>query len=104
MGKRSDFKRIERDSYNTPEAAVTPLLRWLDERPQFIEPCCGEGCLIGHLTAAGHVCVGSFDLPVDARRRALRHQPSLLGPAGPPALPVENLSDQAPAWLLLSAD
>jgi len=40
MGKRSDFERVERDFYPTPEAAVLPLLPHLpDSYFTFIEPC-----------------------------------------------------------------
>ena len=27
-------------------------------RTRFVEPCAGDGVLVGHLTAAGHICVG----------------------------------------------
>jgi hypothetical protein len=67
MGKRSAFPRIERDAYNTPAVAATPLLDCLKPRTPFLEPCCGCGFLAWHLERAGHVCVGAFDLPHDAR-------------------------------------
>jgi hypothetical protein len=41
MGKRSDFRRVERDAYNTPLSAVLPLLQALPAGTRFIEPCCG---------------------------------------------------------------
>ena len=50
MGKRSDFERVERDFYPTPEAAVLPLLPHLpDSYFTFIEPCAGDGRLTKHL-------------------------------------------------------
>jgi hypothetical protein len=67
MGKRSDFPRLPQDSYDTPESAVAPLLDHLGRSIRFIEPCVGNGYLIGHLKRAGHVCVGAYDLPDDAR-------------------------------------
>jgi hypothetical protein len=41
MGKRSNFRRLERDAYNTPAEAVMPLLDHLKPRTKFIEPCAG---------------------------------------------------------------
>lgn len=65
MGKRSDFARRPQDTYDTPAAAVEPLLPFLqhwDGRRKFIEPCAGSGQLIRHLQAAGHQCVGASDI------------------------------------------
>jgi hypothetical protein len=67
MGKRSDFPRLPQDQYDTPAAAVGPLLEHLAPCTRFIEPCAGAGCLVGHLKRAGHVLVGAYDLPNDAR-------------------------------------
>jgi len=50
MGKRSDFERIERDFYETPESAVLPLIPHLPSSPfVFAEPCAGGGALIDHI-------------------------------------------------------
>ena len=49
MGKRSDFDRVPRDFYPTPEAAVWPLLPHLPHHFTYWEPCAGDGALIGHL-------------------------------------------------------
>jgi len=50
MGKRSDFERVARDYYPTPEEAVKPLI---DHLPQegfsFVEPCAGDGRLVDHI-------------------------------------------------------
>lgn len=62
MGKRSDFKRIERDFYPTPEAAVLPLLPHLEEETRFDEPCAGDGQLVRHLQEAGHICEQASDI------------------------------------------
>ena len=51
MGKRSDFKRIPRDFYPTPLAAVYPLLPHLPSKGRYIEPCVGDGALVRHLQA-----------------------------------------------------
>ena len=62
MGKRSSFKRVERDYYPTPEAAVLPLLPHLDPETCFIEPCAGDGRLVRHLEKRGHTCVDAYDI------------------------------------------
>lgn len=62
MGKRSDFKRVERDFYPTPIEAVKPLLDHLTPSEGFVEPCAGNGDLINHLEGAGHVCTYSSDI------------------------------------------
>lgn len=49
MGKRSDFDRVPRDYYPTPLAAVEPLIPHLPYSFDYVEPCAGDGRLIGHL-------------------------------------------------------
>lgn len=50
MGKRSSFDRAERDYYQTPSAAVVPLIPFLPTgRFSFAEPCAGDGRLIKHI-------------------------------------------------------
>ena len=51
MGKRSDFKRVERDFYPTPLAAVLPLLPHLPDEFSYWEPCAGDGALVEHLAS-----------------------------------------------------
>lgn len=111
MAKRSDgtFVRRVNDAYATPAAAVRPLLPFLHTKTQFIEPCIGEGHLVRHLQAAGHVCVGGADIEFDARTAIyntfafdcfISNPPwsrDLLHPI------IENLSEQAPTWLLFDA-
>jgi hypothetical protein len=62
MGKRSDFERIPRDKYPTPEAAVRPLLPHLDYGTTFVEPCAGDGRLVRHLEKHGLSCLYMFDI------------------------------------------
>lgn len=53
MGKRSNFERVERDFYPTPEEAVVPLIPYLTNKPgvlSFVEPCAGDGALWKHIT------------------------------------------------------
>lgn len=51
MGKRSDFERVERDLYLTPQAAVKPLIPFLPNTLfTYSEPCAGDGRLIQHIT------------------------------------------------------
>lgn len=62
MGKRSTFKRNERDLYRTPYKAAVPLFNHL---PQFggayYEPCAADGLLISHFDGF-MVCVGASDI------------------------------------------
>ena len=58
MEKRSSPERRPQDTYPTPAAALEPLLLYLRPETHFIEPCAGDGCLVGHLKRAGHVLVG----------------------------------------------
>jgi hypothetical protein len=110
MGKRSLFPRIPQDAYPTPAEAIAPLLPHLAPNTRFIEPCCGDGHLVGHLKRAGHVLVGAYDLPDDARVKRydgledgavfITNSPwrrDVLHPI------IVNLSDQAPTWLLIDA-
>lgn len=63
MGKRSDgFKRVARDLYPTPKAAVEPLLPHLEPRTRFVEPCAGDGLLVSYLEDAGHECRYACDI------------------------------------------
>jgi hypothetical protein len=101
---------LPQDAYTTPARAVAPLLTQLPPRTAFVEPCAGEGRLIAHLTAAGHILAGSYDLPHDARIKRYRLEPLDVFITNPPwdrpvlhAI-IENLSNQAPSWLLIDFD
>jgi hypothetical protein len=110
MGKRSDFPRIPQDSYATPIAAAAPLIDRLPAGTRFIEPCAGEGRLIEHLTGAGHVLVGRFDLPIDATLARYDTEGAGAFITNPPWRRdvlhplIVNLSNQLPTWLLLDSD
>ena len=62
MGKRSNFERVERDFYPTPESAVLPLLPHLQSGVRFVEPCAGDGSLVRHLEEHGHECSHACDI------------------------------------------
>lgn len=116
MGKRSDFERMERDFYPTPRSAVLPLLPHLSAGTRFVEPCAGNGALIDHLVAEGHVCARAWDIEpqrddidrYDALTRIVGNVDCFI--TNPPwrrdvlhAL-IVHLSDQHPTWLLFDAD
>ena len=116
MGKRSSFERIPRDFYPTPAEAVLPLLPHLRPGTIFCEPCAGDGALVRHLEAAGHICGAAMDIEpqhpdiaiFDARNPFavdadchITNPPwdrSILHPI------IENLSRHKPTWLLFDAD
>jgi hypothetical protein len=114
--KRDDgaYERREKDLYETPLETAEPLLPWLVSGTRFIEPCAGPGKLIGHLVAAGHICVGRSDIERDARVTRYDVAPGTIFITNPPGWgrgtvdvmhPIlVNLSNQAPAWLLMSSD
>lgn len=116
MGKRSDFERMPRDFYPTPREAVVPLLAHLSPATRFAEPCAGDGALVDHLTAAGHLCQHASD--IEPRRKGIIQADALSGLwagfetfiTNPPwdrrvLHPlIERLSDCAPTWLLFDAD
>ncbi len=115
MGKRSAFERKPRDFYPTPLEAVLPLLPHLKCRTSFDEPCCGDGALIRHLEANGHICKGSSDISpqISASVADARTITECLGDmfiTNPPwdrsvLHPIiMNLSSIAPTWLLIDAD
>lgn len=119
MGKRSDFKRVERDYYKTPRAAVLPLLPHLIGDETFVEPCAGDGQLVNILWREGLECVGASDIKPDAAgvieidattfKGFADCKPNLII-TNPPwnrkilHPMIENLSGQAPTWLLFDAD
>ncbi|MGN6063824.1 hypothetical protein [Brevundimonas diminuta] len=116
MGKRSSFERAPRDFYPTPAEAVAPLLAHLRPGTVFAEPCAGNGALVDHLTAAGHVCAWASDIEPqrddvhenDALTCGLGHAECFItnSPWRRDILHaiIVNLSDKAPTWLLLDSD
>jgi hypothetical protein len=120
MGKRSTFKRNERDYYPTPGSAIDPLLPFLRSLPMFksfIEPCAGDGRLAKYIEQntlitcklkidiepmSGDVLLGNaltYEFPHTDLfitnppwDRDILHQL------------IIRLAQQAPTWLLLDAD
>jgi len=66
MGKRSDFERLPRDYYITPQAAAKPLLDYMDKHEpkgiEYCEPCAGDGTLVKWLSANHYICKAMFDI------------------------------------------
>jgi hypothetical protein len=116
MGKRSDFERVPRDFYPTPESAVLPLLPHLSDKTYYIEPCAGDAALLTPLMRAGHACIGMFDIEspltavkyADARTHEYDWAECFI--TNPPWARdvlhpiILNLSRQLPTWLLFDAD
>lgn len=116
MGKRSNFERVARDFYPTPEAAVLPLLPHLRPNTIFEEPCAGDGALKDILNRHGHDCRFSSDIEpqredivksdfIDLWQTTcecfITNPPwdrKILHPL------ITHLSDIAPTWLLFDAD
>ena len=49
MGKRSNFEKLPRDYYPTPEEAFKPIANEFLEGLIYCEPCAGDGRLIAHI-------------------------------------------------------
>lgn len=117
MGKRSSFRRIERDYYPTPGKAIDPLLPHLPETTSFVEPCAGDGRMMIYLSNAGHLCVDAWDIEPQHKLVSQRDATtakdnsqaeffitnppwdrSILHPL------IGNLATQKPTWLLFDAD
>ncbi len=120
MGKRSDFKRRERDFYPTPYEAVGPLLPHLETKTHYHEPCSGTGELVKHLRQYEHrgystdieahytvaeVC-SVYSIAHCAGDCFITNPPwPAIGQHGEPTVSMAlHLSNIAPTWFLLSAD
>jgi hypothetical protein len=116
MGKRSDFPRRKADDYATPHKGVTPLIPHLRAEGivTYIEPCCGAGDLVCHLSCYGFLCAFAGDLKRGGFD-ALTCDPNLFQGAdaivtNPPWTRailhpmIERFSDILPTWLLFDAD
>lgn len=111
MGKRSDFKRIEKDFYCTVDPrAVQALLPFLEPGTRFAEPCCGEMHLIHALASHGHVCTHWSDIShgVDALGLFKEYDPIITNPPwSRPTLHkmIPHFINISPyCWLLFDAD
>lgn len=116
MGKRSEFKRVARDAYDTPPGVVVPLIPFLRHGAMFSEPCAGNGSLIRALHVHGFQCQDAMD--IEPRDWEIRRGDALADDLGHPEQfitnspwhrkilhpLIERLSDIAPAWLLFDAD
>jgi hypothetical protein len=109
MGKRSNFERRKNDFYPTPYEAVLPLLQSLRTGTHYIEPCVGADDLCNHLSVHSHVCVASYDLPIDAtteRYDVTRADCFITNPPWTRQIlhpMIDNLRQQLPTWLLFDA-
>jgi len=119
MGKRSTFDKIERNFYPTPYSAVEPLLPYLWQNTHFVEPCAGDGRLVGHLEKNGHVCTFKSDIEPQAagidKLSIFDLTPEMVGDSTVITNPpweryilhkiINHLrAIGAPAWLLFDAD
>jgi hypothetical protein len=117
MGKRSNFARIERDFYPTPREAAVPLVPHLAGECEYIEPCAGDGSLIGWLNISTDLfCTYASD--IEPMGEAIETRDALAGGWGPylyitnppwdrkilhPL--IERLTENGGrAWLLFDAD
>jgi hypothetical protein len=107
MTKRAygKFARSPADDYATPRSALEPLLPFLDKAVPIIEPCPGDGRLHSLLERAGFIVTShardARDEQYPDPRIFVTNPPwsrELLHPI------IENLSNQAPTWLLFDAD
>lgn len=76
MGKRSDFDKLPKDQYLTPDAAISPLLPFLPRGGFFFaEPCAGDGRMLDFLEKNTHGrCSLASDIdPALARETANTH-------------------------------
>ncbi|MGL4635423.1 MAG: hypothetical protein ACRCWF_05530 [Beijerinckiaceae bacterium] len=114
MGKRSHFERLPRDFYPTPIEAVLPLLSHLGPCVHFSEPCAGNGALVDHLEAHGHLCVWQSDIEpqrsmMAADALSLKYVNGIII-TNPPwdrkilHPMIRCFAEQRPTWLLFDAD
>ena len=119
MGKRSNFKRVERDFYPTPFEAVEPLINHLPKRFTFAEPCAGNGALVGHLEWYRGTCMWASDIapqhkgipPEDYKDvkedQLLESEFVITNPPWNRGILhplIEHFAPQRPTWLLFDAD
>jgi hypothetical protein len=120
LGKRSAFKRVEKDFYRTIDwRAVASLQPFLNPRTRYAEPCWGFGDLESWLQIKGHECVFRSDvMPYYTdilQKDALELTSDDLSTAecvitNPPWSRnilhpmIEHLSQLKPTWLLFDSD
>ena len=123
MGKRSTFKRRERDFYPTPKSAVRPLMGHLPPTFSYWEPCAGNGALAQHIEdlAEGDITayltdiepqadfIKQFDVfDIEAIFNGIDYfitNPPWPQKQGQPTTAIiDRLSFMRPTWMLLSSD
>lgn len=113
MGKRSDFERRKNDAYQTPAAAVLPLLGYLRGIHTFAEPCVGEGKLRSALEGHGLSCTfaddieNGFDAIVDLKSVDAKFDAIITNPPWTRQILHQMIVEFqfiAPTWLLFDAD
>lgn len=117
MGKRSEFAKLTKDQYMTIDPIASKVLdQHLVNRLRFYEPCVGEGHLVKQLENFGHTCIGYSDIDPkfteiikDASTIKITHDIDAIITNPPWSRKIlhsiiENLSIQAPTWLLFDAD
>jgi hypothetical protein len=112
MGKRSDFKRVERDYYRTWDPrAVAPLLPHLPETFTAWEPCAGDGSLV-KLIGRGDWVMSDLDpqadniAPVDAMQTRSLVEFIITNPPWTRTIlhpMIDHFRQIAPTWLLFDA-
>lgn len=116
MGRRSEFKRVERDYYRSIDPRIGHALApHLSPGVRYVEPCAGAGDLIAQLRPFA-TCVGAYDIAPQTEGIARADMFDLtigdadMWIANPPwARPIlhrliVHLSDQAPLWALFDAN
>ena len=111
MGKRSNFTRREADFYQTPRAAVVPLIPHLRGIRSFAEPCAGDGALVRHLESFSLRCVYAGDISRGQDALALDHYGAADAIITNPPYTRElmhrliaHFQAIAPTWLLIDFD
>jgi len=126
LGKRSDYERKPRDYYQTPLAAVQPLIPHLPAEFTFAEPCAGDGRLIDHIEILNTNAVCSWASDIEPQGADIETLDALdlseehLGDCdliitNPPWIRnkpsgyllhelIKTFSDLRPTWLLFDAD
>jgi len=120
IGKRSSFKRVEKDLYRTIDwRAVASLSPFLNPGTKYAEPCWGYGDLESWLSFKGHECVYRSDIQPHyndiLQKDALELNSDDLSTAeciitNPPWTRnilhpmIERLSRLKPTWLLFDSD
>ncbi len=68
MGKRSEFEKVPRDYYPTPEDAFRPIVKYLEEGMTFCEPCAGDGRLVSYIEklVPDSLCLLAMDIEPQA--------------------------------------